>query len=586
MKASGTFRVHAHSFSQVTAPAPAARPTPPAIQPVRSVVSPLLPVLLPLVLAAIVLGAVFAWLFPPAAGDGAPAVRFSDITAESGLSFTHRQGEAEAPTTLGGAVAVFDYNGDSRPDLFLVNGAPWPWEEAREERRVRSSTLYRNEGEGRFTDVTAAAGLTTEMQGMAAVAGDYDADGNEDLFVTGIGSNRLFRNLGQGRFEDVTESAGLASDENLWSTGAAWLDVDRDGRLDLVVLHYARWPQEVGLGQAFAVAQMGRSYGTPTGFISSYPTVWINQGDGRFTARPDSGGLRDIDPETRRPVAWPLALTVLNVDGDRWPDLLITYHNHAAALFLARGDGTFAKQTGTQGPRQEGAAASFASASALPFAQSQGDAERLQALLAVGSLDRPSAGLPLAAKLGVVVIDLDLDGRLEIFSAQGRAEPGVNRFESGRDFASAPKVFWQQGEAWRALPDAENALPLLTARGVAAADFDGDGDLDIVMAQNNGHVVLLRNEQRTGSPWLRLTLTATRSAPGATGARVEVHTPRRVLTQTAGPAVGFMAQSESTLTFGLGDDARVRKIVIQWPSGEVQEVKPEGLNRTLVIREP
>ncbi|AOS44741.1 FG-GAP repeat protein [Lacunisphaera limnophila] len=567
---------------------PAARPHPalPANPPVRSVVPPLLPVLLPLVVAAILLGALFAWLFPPAAGTGAPVVRFTDVTAAAGLRFSHRPGADEAPTTLGGAVTVLDYNADGRPDLFFVNGAPWPWEETLEKRLVRSSALYRNDGNGRFTDVTAAAGLNTEMQGMAAAAGDYDADGHPDLFVSAVGTNRLFRNLGGGRFEDVTEFAGLGGDENTWSTGAAWLDTDADGRLDLVVLHYARWPQEVGLGSAFAVAEMGRSYGNPTGFFSSPPTVWHNRGDGRFAAAADSAGLRDIDPETGRPVAWPLALTVLDVNGDRRSDLLIAYHNHGPALFLAQGDGTFARQAGVQGPRQEGAAAGLASASALPFAQSPGDRDRLQALLAAGLAEDTAAGLALASKLGVVVLDLDLDGRPELFSGQGRAEPGTNKFEGGRAFAAVPRVLWSRGETWQPLADEETALPALTARGVAAADFDGDGDPDLVIAQHNGPAVLLRNDQRTGSPWLRLQLTATRSEPGAGGARVEVHTPRRVLTQTAGPALGFMTQSESTLTFGLGDDARVRKLVIQWPSGQVQELRPTGLNQTLAIREP
>jgi len=424
------------------------------------------------------------------------------------------------------------------------------------------------------------------MQGMAATAGDFDADGHVDLFVTGIGTNRLFRNLGHGHFEDVTEAAGVGGDENTWSTGAAWLDVDADGRLDLIVLHYARWPQEVGLGQAFAVAEMGRSYGAPTGFLSAPPTVWRNLGDGRFEPVAGSAGLRDIDPETGRPVAWPLALTPLDVNGDRRLDLLITYHTYGPAIFLARGDGSFVRQSGTQGPRQEGSAASFASASALPFTQSQGDSERLQALLAVGLAGDGAATVALAAKLGAVVLDLDLDGRPEVFSGQGRAEPGTNKFEAGRAFGAAPRIFWSPGEDWQPMPENQAALPPVAARGVAAADFDGDGDADIVIAQNNGPVVLLRNEQRTGSPWLRLQLTATRSEPGAGGARVEVHTPRRVLTQTAGPALGFMAQSESVLTFGLGEDARVRKIVIQWPSGQIQELKPEALNRTLAIREP
>jgi hypothetical protein len=458
-----------------------------------------------------------------------------------------------------------------------------------EKRLGRSSALYRNNGDDHFTDVTAAAGLNSEMQGMASAAGDFDADGLPDLFVTCIGPNRLFRNLGGGRFEDVTEAAGVGGEENTWSTGAAWLDLDDDGRLDLVVLHYARWPQEVGLGQAFAVAEMGRSYGAPTGFFSAHPSVWHNLGGGRFALSSASAGIRDIDVETGRPVAWPLALTPVEANGDHRPDLLITYHDHSPSLFLARGDGTFFKQATPLATRQEGAGASFASASAIPFAPTDGRSERLQALIAAAGFQQSSSTVPLAGRLAVVTADLDLDGKFEVFSGQARAEPAPNRFEAGREFAATPEVYWADGGRWPSLQESDASsppLPALIARGIASADFDGDGDPDIVVAQNNGPAVLLRNDQRSGSPWLRLKLIATRTEPGASGARVEVHTPRRVLTQPVLPVLGFMAQSEPTLTFGLGDDARVRKIVVQWPSGQVQELKPGMLNVVLEIREP
>lgn len=547
--------------------------------------SPLVPVLVPLIVTAILLSLLQAWLLPPEAAVPAPVIRLTDVTAEAGLRFVHQQGGAEAPTTLGGGVTVLDFNSDDRPDLFFTNGAPWPWEESLAKQLTAGPALLRNDGEGRFTDVTAAAGLNAPMQGMAATAGDYDADGRPDLFVTGVGANRLFRNLGGGRFEDVTQRAGVAGDESTWSTGAAWIDVDADARLDLVVLHYARWPQEVGLGAAFAVAAMGRSYGAPTGFFSVPPTVWRNLGDGRFAEVPGAAGLRVLDPETGRAVPYPLALVALDANGDRRLDLLVSYHQHAPTLFLAQSTGGFVAQAFSAGPRQEGSAASLFTASTLTLPESTGDTERLRALLAFAATPDSPAGSNLTGRFGLAFADLDADGRVEIFSSEGQLESAVNSFGEARNFARAPQVRWSGGTTWHRAPLESAPRPRVT-RGVATADFDGDGDVDVVFSQNNGPAVLLRNDQRLGAPWLRIRLTATRTEPAAGGATVEVHTPRRLFTRTVSPALGFMAQSESTLTFGLGEDARVRKIVIRWPSGQVQELKPTGLSRTLEIREP
>jgi hypothetical protein len=284
-------------------------------------------------------------------------------------------------------------------------------------------------------------------------------------------------------------------------------------------------------------------------------------------------------------VAQPLAIVPVDADGDARLDLLISYHLAAPALFLNQGDGTFRKAARAPDPRQEGAAAGFAAASLLPFTRTDGADERFLALRATAG-----RGASLAARFGVAAADFDLSSRLALFSGEGALEPNINKFEEGRDFARPAAVLWNSGHAWLPLPpkagEAAAVLPTATIRGIAIADFDGDGDPDVVLAQNNGSPVYLRNDQRLGLPWLRVRLTATRTHPEAGGAHVEVHTPRRVFVQTVAPALGFMAQSESTLTFGLGEDARVRRIVVRWPSGQVQEVKPEGLNRTLEIREP
>ena len=576
-------------------PAPNTRshPTPlPVLVPGKSSVPPLLIVVMPLVVAAIVLSVVFARIFPAGgAGQVAPATRFTNITDEAGLRLPPFSGGAESPTTLGGAVAVLDYNGDGAPDLLFINGAPWPWEEAMAKQVSRGSlTLFRNDGHGHFSDVTAIAGLNVELQGMSAAVGDFDNDGRPDIFITCVGSNHLFHNRGDGRFEDITETAGVGGDENTWSTGATWIDLDGDGRLDLVVAHYARWPQEVGLGLAFTIADVGRSYGAPTGFMSVFPSVYRNLGDGRFELVPGSAGLRNIDRQTGLPVAKALTVVPVDANGDGKLDLLFSYHTSENALFLNQGDGTFRQWAAGRDDRHEGTSAGFAAASALPFAQTD---ERFAVLQAAGELERSGhdgAHLFLPAKLALAPGDFNLDGRFESFSGQGLAEPDINKFEEGRDFQARPQLWWKSAEGWRAASPtgAENsawAQPV-TARGIVVADFDGDGDLDVVIAQHNGPPLLLRNDQRLALPWLRIKLMATRSQPEAGGARVEVHTPRRVLAQTVAPAMGFMAQSESVLTFGLGEDTRVRKIVIQWPSGQRQEFRPEAINQTLTIREP
>ena len=553
---------------------------------------PLLPVLLPLVLAASVLAVMFAWLFPAADTRPAPVARFTDITKESGIQFVHRGGGRDSLTTLAGAVIVFDYDRDGRPDLLFVNGAPWPWEDAGTN-RASTCALYHNDGGGHFTDVTHAAGLDFSMQGMSAAAGDYDNDGFPDIYITGVGENRLLHNQRDGTFVDVTAIAGVGGDGQTWSTGATWIDIDGDGLLDLVVANYVRWPEEVGLAAAFGIAQMGHSYGAPNGFMGAFPSVYRNLGNGRFALVPGAAGLRNIDPQTHMPVAKALAVTPLDANGDGRLDLLFSYQTSENALFINRGDGTFRHWSSGLDDRNEGAAAGFAAAGGLALAQGAGADERVVALLVAGALDANKRGqsfLDLPAKMEVAALDYDHDGHLELFSGNGRAEPDLNRFEAGREFSAVPQLLWSHGRAWvPASPAGAEAggwaVPVV-ARGVAVADLDGDGDSDVIIAQNNGPAIILRNDQRSGSPWLRIALVATRTQADAGGARVEVHTPRRVLIRTMAPAMGYMAQSEPVLDFGLGEDARVRKIVIHWPSGQRQELRPEAINRTLVIREP
>jgi hypothetical protein len=562
----------------------------------RGAISPLVPVLVPIALAAIVMGFVFSRLFPYAPkGEAAPSVRFTDVTREAGLEFSHDNGVQfgrDTPTTLPGAVAFLDYNNDGHPDLFFVSGTSWPWN-ASAAGPAGTCALYRNDGKGHFTDVTRAAGLDVSMLGMGVAVGDYDGDGFSDIFVSGIGGNRLFHNLGNGTFADVTETAGVQGDDNVWSTGAAWIDIFGHGKLDLVVCNYARWAPESSLQDAFAAEVAGPSYTAPSGFVSAFPTVYRNLGNGKFRKVIGKTGLEVIDRQTGYPIAHPLAVAAVDANGHGRLDLLFTYQGSPDMLFINQGNGTFRPWAPSTAPRREGELAGLVGGGALAFARQSQPSDRLGILRAAWLALTPVVDdenySHLGDKLGVALLDYDLDGRIDIVSGNGLSEPGLANFEHGRDFAAAPSLLWNNGHGWEpglVSPGATAITGRLVARGIAVADVYGNGKLDIVVAQNGGPPRLLRNDQNLHNSWLRIDLVGTRCQRDAGGARVEVHTPSGVLVQTMEPATGFMAQSEKTLTFGLGGDDRVRKIVVRWPDGATQEVEPSGVNRRIVVTEP
>ena len=563
----------------------------------RGAISPLLPVLAPLAVAAILIGVVFSWLFPFSAGPGnPPSARFTDVTGDSGLNFMHDNGSREGdetPTTLPGAVAFLDYDNDGHPDLFFVSGTAWPWRPSAMG-GPPTCALYHNDGAGHFTDVTREAGLDVTMLGMGVAVGDYDGDGWPDLFVTGIGGNRLFHNQGNGRFVDVTDAAGVRGDDHVWSTGAVWIDIFGEGRLDLVVCNYARWSRETDLEGAFAAENAGPSYTAPAGFVGVFPSVYRNLGNGRFAEVSAKTGLNRLDRQTGFPRAQPLAVAAVDASGDGRLGLLFTYQSGEDVLFLNQGDGTFREWTPPAQERREGASAGLVGASAPSFSLPGQPSGRFDVLRAAGLAmvpvpDQGESYSHLRNKLGIALLDYDLDGRIDIVSGNGLAEPGLERFEHGRSFAAAPSLLWNNGHGWVRAPAPSGAGAMggpMVARGVAVADVYGNGNLDVVIAQNGGPPRLFRNEQRAHHAWLRIDLVGTHCQRDAGGARVEVHTPRGVLVQTMEPAMGFMAQSEKTLTFGLGDDDRVREVLVRWPSGVRQEVRPPGVNRRLVITEP
>jgi hypothetical protein len=392
----------------------------------------------------------------------------------------------------------------------------------------------------------------------------------------------------------VTDAAGVRGDDHVWSTGAVWIDIFGDGKLDLVVCNYARWARESGLQDAFAAEMDGPSYTERSGFVSVFPTVYRNLGNGKFVDISAKAGLNLIDRQTGYARANPLAVTAVDVNGDGRLDLLFTYQSGGDILFLNQGDGTFRQWSPPRKGRREGSSAGLVGAGAASFSLQGQAADRFGILRQAGlalaaSADEGDTVCHLRDKLGVALLDYDLDGRIDIVSGNGLAEPGLLRFEHGRSFAASPSLLWNDGRDWIPAPGSAGEGPLggrMLARGIAVADIRGNGSLDIVIAQNGGPPRLLRNDQRLHNAWLRIDLVGTHCQRDAGGARVEVHTPRGVLVQTMEPAMGFMAQSEKTLTFGLGADDRVRAIVVRWPSGVRQEIKPPGVNRRIIITEP
>ncbi len=569
----------------------------PAGRPRRGALSPLVPVLVPLAVAAILIGVWFSRLFPPVWRESAPPpARFEDVTRESGLAFSHDNGARDGidtPTALAGAVAFLDYDNDGRPDLFFAAGTAWPWVPPREGTPANCA-LYHNDGSGRFTDATRGSGLDVPMLGMGVAVGDFDGDGLPDIFVTGVGGNRLFHNLGNGHFADVTDRAGVRGDPHVWSTGAVWIDMFGEGRLDLVVCNYARWASQTSLRDAFTAEVAGPSYTAPAGFVSVFPSVYRNLGGGRFAEVSARTGLALIDRQTGFPMAHPLVVAAMDANGDGRLDLLFKYQSGGDMLFLNQGDGTFRPWNPPSEGRREGASAGLVGAGPLAFSHTGQAAGRFGILREAGLAlaPTPDEGGPacrLQDKLGIALLDYDLDGRIDILTGDGLAEQAPGQFERGRSFLSAPALIWNNGDSWvrsRLVGgDAGPGAPL-EARGVAVADVFGDGDMAVVIAQNGGPPRLLRNGLRSHHSWLRVDLVGTRCQRDAGGARVEVHTPRGILVQTMEPATGFMAQSEKTLTFGLGGDDRVRKVVVRWPNGVLQEVRSPGVNRRILITEP
>jgi hypothetical protein len=524
----------------------------------------------------------------------ASPIQFTDVTKSAGLTFSHYTGafgKKYLPEALGPGVAFIDYDGDGWQDLFFTNGMDWPGQH----RRTSTLHLYRNNHNGTFTDVTHAAGLDVEMYAMGVAVGDYDNDGNEDLFVTAVGQSRLFRNT-KGVFKDVTKEAGLAG-PNEFSTGAAWVDFDRDGNLDLVVGNYVQWNPQTDL--FCTLDGTNKSYCTPESYKGASPRLWRNRGNGTFEDVTAKAGLSDPTSKT-------LGVAILDANQDMWPDLLFANDTQPNRLYINNGKGGFTERGVLSGVAfsEDGVARAGMGADAADYDRSgypsvliTNFSNQMLALyhnegngLFVDEAPRSAVGRAslLTLGFGCFFFDYDLDGWLDIFVANGHLESAIEHIQNRIKYAQLPHVFRNEGKG--AFVEATQTLGAAmrqprVGRGAAYADFDNDGDLDVVMTTNGGPAVLLRNDGGTNHS-LRLRLEGTRSNRDAFGAVARVTAGGETQSQMLRSGSSYLSQSERVLTFGLGSRMQADSVEIRWPSGQVDRMtNVKGGGPVVVVKE-
>jgi enediyne biosynthesis protein E4 len=518
-----------------------------------------------------------------------PGFRLVDVTDAAGLQFRHNNGAYGGkllPETLGAGCAFLDYDADGWQDVLLVNGMDWPGHH-----RQRSTLrLYRNNRNGTFTDVTRAAGLDVEVYGMGVAVGDFDNDGFQDVFVTCVGQNRLFRNTGKGTFVDATASSGLGG-RTAFSTSAMWVDVDRDGLLDLFVCNYVRWSAEHDVFCSLDGKQ--KSYCTPEAYRGETCWLFRNRGNGTFEDVTASCGIFDSSSKS-------LGVALVDHDQDGWPDILVANDTQPNKLYRNQRNGTF-KDVGlesgialsTDGKARAGMGVDVADLEntgtpSVAITNFEGEMIGLYHLESGVYRDvatQAGVGLPSRDRLGFgcLFADVDLDGRLDLAVANGHIDDTVRNIRGNVGHAQPPQLFLNQGNG-RFADVAAAAGPGFAAprvgRGLAAGDFDGDGDVDLLMTVNNGPAVLFRNDQTGGNRSLRFRLAGTQSNRDAIGAMVRVYHDGGSQSRMVRSGSSYLSQSELPVTFGVGRRDRVDRVVITWPNGRTEEFKNVATGRT------
>ena len=527
-----------------------------------------------------------------AAEESKSNIQFVDAAQKAGIRFVHHSGASGKkylPESLGAGCAFIDLDGDGWADIFLINDRDWT-----PSGKTYLPAFYHNNHNGTFTDVTRGSGLDIQIYGMGVAVADYDNDGLPDLYLTALEGDRLFHNEGHGHFRDVTAASGIRNKD--FGTSAAWFDYDRDGKADLLVANYVQWsPQE---DIRCSMDGKMKSYCTPETYKGKSLKLYHNLGGGKFEDVTKKAGLTD-------PTSKSLGITVFDYNGDHWPDVFVANDTQPNKLYRNNRNGTFTEEAVQAGVAysEDGTArggmgtdASDYDHSGHPHLLIGNFANQMMALYRNNGnglfVDTASSGpigraSLLSLTFGTFFFDYDLDGYPDIFAANGHLEPDIHKFQPNLQYAQPPLLFHNIGGHFENASSSvgpDFSRPIV-GRGAAYADYDHDGDLDIVVNTNNGPAVLLRNDGGNKNNWLSVRLVGTKSNRSGLDAVVRVESVSGKQQQTVHSGSSYCSQSDLNLTFGLKQDKTVSRLTVEWPSGKTQQLENIALNRSVTVNE-